>query len=272
MKNFIPAIIILLISAAFPQPFAGVRQIALSNSEISSSESVLSATLNPASINLMQGINAEVCVNPSPFGLAELKTLNTAFNIPTSIGSIGFALQHYGFDLYNEMQIQAIFGRTLFDSISAGISLNLYNINIRNYGTAWNILANIGFIFPIEKNITLNFSAHNVGGNRLGKTNDKLPTSFFVGASYNFETFNRVNFAFEKESGFAISFNSGVVISLTEYFDLLASYKSEPALIAAGFDLKYNYYKIQFAMNKHPILGATYIFGVSARLLSFTDN
>ncbi len=272
MKKFIPALFILLFYVAFPQPYAGVRQIALSNSEISTPESVLCATLNPASINLLQGINAEVCVNPAPFGLTELRTISTAANIPSSFGSFGIAMQHYGFELYNELQIQAIFGRTILDSISAGISFNLYTLNIRNYGSAWSLLANIGFIFPIEKNITLAFSAHNIAGNRLGKIKEKLPSSFFVGASYNFDNSGRINFAFEKETNFAASFNSGVVIGLTEYFDLMASYKTEPALIAAGLNIKYNNYKTQFAMNKHQILGVTYVFGLSAILSSASSE
>ncbi len=252
-----------IVFTATPQSFLGTRSAGLLGAELSSPRSILTATNNPASIALLHHLQLEAAISPSPFGLNELKTLTGGIVYPSSVGGIGFVVQNYGFELYSEFQAQAIYGRRIMDSLYIGVSFDYYNLQIRNYGNAATLIANFGMLLPLDRHLTLNFSAHNIAASKIGASGERLPSDFLCGATYTYEQNFTISLALEKETGNHTSISTGISSTLTENVELLAGYRTDPALIGCGLCITYDLVGITYALNKHPELGYTHIFGLS---------
>ncbi len=69
------------------------------------------------------------------FLLAELGSYSFGFALPTSSGTFGLSLNHFGFENYNEQRIGLAYGRRLSEKISIGAQALVLNTQIPEYGS-----------------------------------------------------------------------------------------------------------------------------------------
>lgn len=266
MKKIIALGIGLLVSfPVYSQAFLSTRSAALAGADLSSFESVLSATANPAALTGLTAPALEVAYAPAPFELNELRTLSAGAAMQTPYGTASLSFQKYGFDLYSESQLQLAFAAQILDSLSAGLSVTGYSLAIKGYGEDFTLLFSMGFCFPLERHLRFAFSFCNFTDASLGPGKNKLPTSFHGGITYTFPELLKCSIALEKETGFETTIATGVTFSLTEYFELLCGYKVEPGIISAGIAVPYDRVTFCYAVQRHPELGFTHTGGISLR-------
>jgi hypothetical protein len=263
----------LLISfPVYSQVFLSTRHFALAGAELSSHESVLSATLNPASLSLLTAPMLEAAYSPAPFGLSELRTMSAGVGISHPLGNIGIFIQHYGFELYNENQIQICIARQIFDSLSVGASFTGYSLAIKNYGNDFTLICNAGFSLPLDRNLKLGFSMLNITGATVGPDKNKLHAEFHCGITYSVPAMADISIAIEKTTGYQTVVNTGMAFRLTEYFEILCGYKTDPAIVSAGISVPYDRVTFSYALQKHPELGFTQMGGISLRFSVLSGN
>jgi hypothetical protein len=247
------------------QAFLSTRSAALAGADLTSSESVLSATANPAILTGLAAPALEVAYAPAPFELNELRTLSAALEMPVPCGAMSLSFQKYGFDLYSETQLQLGFAAQVLDSLSAGVSVTGYSLSIKGYGEDFTLLFNMGFCFPIERHLRFAFSFCNFTDASLGPGKNKLPTSLRGGITYAVPELLKCSFGLEKETGFETTISTGIALSLTEYFELLCGYKVDPGIVSAGISIPYDRVTFVYSVQHHPELGYTHTGGISLR-------
>lgn len=99
------------------------------------------------------------------------------------IGTFGLAIEHFGFEAYNEQKFGLAYGRKLSKRLSIGAQFNYLATRIRGYGTSHVFTFELGLQALVSKQLSLAFhvinptlSSHNNG--------DRLPSLFRFGARY----------------------------------------------------------------------------------------
>ena len=181
--------------------------------------------------------------------LKELSTQALAAGFHTKkAGNIGVHFQQYGFNLYHELIGGLTYGMKLFKNFSAGVQLNYHRIALaENYGSKNTVSAGLGLYYQLNKSFNLGMRVLNITRTRLsGQQDERLPTTFNLGAVYRFS--EKVLWSVEAEKTMInpINFKSGIEFKPHEVVALRLGINSYPFQSSFGFGLKLK--KIQFDM------------------------
>jgi hypothetical protein len=211
---------VLLFSAgviAQVNPQMGARSHALGNTSLGLTD-VWSVYNNPGAFAQLEkttiGISSE-----NRFLVKELSNHSLAVGIHTKKnGNFGFHMQHYGFNLYREMNSGIAYGMKLTDNFSAGINVNYHGIFLaENYGSKNTLSAGIGLLYKPLKNLTIGMRVQNVSRTRLSEFDDeRLPTNFGLGFLYQVSKKTIWTLEAEKDIIHPINIKSGLEIQAHE--------------------------------------------------------
>src|SRR4030067_1282252 len=147
---------------SYSQQNPGAKQIALSNSDVALSNDVFALFNNPAGLAQMNWREVGVYYSPAPFGFTELENGFIAYNEPLSFGSIGLGALTYGFNLYRETKILAAFSYNYLNKFFGGVTFNIHNVSIQNYGSDISFYINAGGLAYLIDELRVGFSIHNL--------------------------------------------------------------------------------------------------------------
>lgn len=259
-------LLLLLSKVCFAQVKPGVRQAALSYSDLSYSKDVFSLFNNPAGLSGLTNREIGFYYSPSPFGLKELSTAYASFVEPSSIGSFSAGVMIYGFELYKETKFAFAFSKFITNDFSLGITSIYKNLSIKNYGTKWFLLFNIGGIAQLSSNINFGFLIENFTRNTVNDESNQLP--IVISSGFNYKVINELNFfaALYKEIGYNISVHTGIEYNIFDFLSIRLGVKNQPNEFSSGFCFQYNIFQVEYAVNSHPDLGFTHQFGLIIQL------
>lgn len=263
-RIFIALTVILIIFTAkpgysqFENIDMGARAVGLNGAFTSLSNNSLAIFYNPAGLGQIKYRDFSVFYNPAPFGLTELSSAAFTFAEPTKYGVFGSALRSYGFDLYKETGIMVSYGNSFKNRIFYGVNLNLYHLNIQNYGTATSFGLDAGAMAYINKYLRWGFFGKNITGSTIGSSKEKIAQVYRTGLNY--KPVNEVNLLleFEKDVKYPLSVRAGFEYSLLDYVDLRAGVGSEPASFTGGIGFNYGLFTLDYALYKSQDLGITH--------------
>lgn len=246
----------------FSQQNAGAKQISLSNSDVALSNDVFAVFNNPAGLAQMNWREVGVYYSPAPFGLTELANGFIAYNEPFSFGSVAIGGMTYGFDLYRETKFVAGFSYNYGNKFFGGITLNIHNISIKNYGSDISYYVNFGGLAYLTNNLRIGFSAHNINRATFGNEDDQIPMTFNSGLSYDVLHNFRINAAVEKDIRYPFSFLFGLDYDIIKYLSLRTGFSTEPSKYSAGIGINYSIFSFDYAIVTHTDLGLTHQAGI----------
>ncbi|MCU7494329.1 MAG: hypothetical protein HF314_04330 [Ignavibacteria bacterium] len=246
----------------------GARQIALSNSDAALRGDVFSAFNNPAGLSGLRDRELGVFYSPSPFGLKELSNAAAAYTEPLPLGTLSLGASTFGFSLYRKNNFLLAYALEILD-FSLGLSLNLHNLTIKNYGSANSLTLNPGILIPILRELSWGLSVQNILNASIGKESGQIPRVVFTGFSYQPHRTVILNAAIEKSSGSPVSFRTGIEYAIIKYFSLRIGLSTEPDRFSAGAGINYSFLKFDYAVFTHQDLGLTHQIGT---VLSFNAN
>src|SRR5512139_3823666 len=136
---------------------------------------------NPAMLTMMPEPRISAFVMPALFGFKELRTLavNGTFSVAGEAVSAG--LEHFGFDLYNELGVRVGLGHAIADGLSAGLALELRRTAIKGYGRTHGILVTVGWFVRITEMLHLGFTGDNILGATIGVMRQPHPQEVAMG-------------------------------------------------------------------------------------------
>ncbi|MBK8946608.1 MAG: hypothetical protein IPM32_15235 [Ignavibacteriae bacterium] len=265
-KSILVIIFLLIFKTQFGQSLPGAKQIALSHSDIASSNDVFSIFINPAGLSKINKTQFGIFYSPSPFGIKELANGFLSINQPTNLGSFSIGAMNYGFELFKENRIYLGYSNNLSNQFLIGISTVYQIVKIQNYGSTNFFNFSLGNIFLIDNNFSIGFTLHNILRN---KNYSSLTTNFRTGITYKVSDNAKIHLSAFKEINFPISISSGIEYSIIKYFSLRFGIQNNPNNFSGGFGINYSFFNVDYAINNHPDLGLTHQVGI---IINFSDE
>jgi len=190
--------------------------------------------------------------------LKEMSTQSLAFGYHTKkAGNFGIHFQQYGFNLYREMQGGLTYGMKFFDNFSGGVSLNYHRIALGdNYGSKNTISAGLGLFYSMNDQLKFGMRVMNINRAKLASfENERLPTTFSLGAVYAFSKKALWSVEAEKDLIHPLNIRSGLEIQAHEIFAIRLGVNSYPFQASFGFGLKFKEFYLDLATMWHTQLG-----------------
>ena len=245
-------------NAKFENIDLGARAVALNGAFTSLSNNSLAVFYNPAGLGQMKYRDFSVFYSPAPFGLSDLSTAAFTFAEPLKYGVFGAALRSYGFDLYKETSVMLSYGNGYKNKLFYGLNLNLYHLNILNYGSASSFGVDVGAMAYINKYLRWGFFGKNITGSTIGESKEKIAQVYRTGLNY--KPLNEVGLMLEieKDVKYPVSVRAGFEYSLMDYVDLRAGVGNEPTSFTGGIGFNYKIFQLDYALYKSQDLGITH--------------
>jgi len=244
--------------AQFENIDMGARAVGLNGAFTSLSNNSLAIFYNPAGLGQLNYRDFSVFYNPAPFGLTELSSAAFTFAEPTKYGVLGAALRSYGFDLYKETGVMVSYGNKYKNRVFYGANINLYHLNIQNYGSATSFGLDVGAMAYINKYLRWGFFGKNITGSTIGTSKEKIAQVYRTGINY--KPLNEVNLMLEieKDVKYPVSLRAGFEYSLMDLVDLRAGVGNEPTSFTGGIGFNYGLFTLDYAIYKSQDLGITH--------------
>jgi len=264
MKVILASIFLLFSTIGFgqngsPLP-AGARGMAMGNTGVSNND-IHSIFSNVAGIAWLEGTQVAV------FGeqrFAGTGISNIAVGAAHSIGSgtFGLSLQNFGINDYNEQKIGLSYAKKLFEKLSMGVQFDIINTRITNYGSAAVFTFEIGFLAPINKELSVGtriFSPMRVA------ITDEEDVPGLLGIGFSYHPSKKVFFNGEVEKGIDtdLSIRAGIEYQIHPVVSLRLGGAANPTLATFGLGFKFSdQFNMDIATTYHQVLGLSPGIGI----------
>ena len=239
----------------------GARGAAMANTSVTFQD-VFALTKNQAGIAFLQ--------QPTVGILAEQRFLNNDIRhvgliaaLPSTVGSFGFLLQHFGFDTYNEQKIGIAYSRKLSDKFALGAQFDYLNTRIAEYGSRGILTFEVGIQAEIIDDLWLGATVFNPVRTQVQDSIGVFNTTTFnFGAAYLFS--KKITIAAEVEKDFQApaTVSIGLDYHLVEPISLRLGISSLTASSSFGVGIHLQKVQLDFAATYHQILGFTPTFSM----------
>ncbi len=231
--------------------------MALGNAWASSDDRDICHPNNPAALSPHPGWTATLGYF-LPFGLQDLEAFSSCLSSGLRHWSLGFSLTTQGQDLYRESDIRTSVAKHYGRVLSLGLGLAVYQLNIKNYGSALTWGGDVGLRGRIQEQLALGLAARNINRPRLGDCRQGLPQSLDAGISYMPGEAASTHLQINLQKGWPMQFRVGQSIRLWRRLDIRVGYGAGPASASAGFGWNFGPYSFSYAVNTHPELGLSH--------------
>ncbi|MBN1780475.1 hypothetical protein JW948_05065 [bacterium] len=244
------------IPAAFEPLAAGVHSAGLGGAGFSSPD-VFAVLYNPADLSSVPCIMAG-SAHTRLFGMKELTLFSFALACRFPAGGLGMGGQSFGFRPYRESVFHLGFGKQLFPRLSAGMSVHLGQVRIKDFGTQTSVWFNSGLIFNLHPRLAMDWIIHNIGHARLPLSGERLPQ--VTGMGFRFHPVRGVNgfLTLIRDMRFPLEIRSGLEIVPVSRLALRSGMTWEPHSVSFGAGLIMSRLRMDYACASHIILGMTH--------------
>jgi hypothetical protein len=247
-------------------PFAGgARSLALGSCSVTLSDpySVLN---NQAGMAFQKEISFSLYAEQR-YLQKELGYYAAGFTLPTKSGSFGLEINYNGFDLYNDKKIGLSYARLFSEKVSGGIQIDYLSSTISEYGTASAFTVEAGLLVKLSKQLTTAAHIYNPVAIKSGFADERIPTVFQLGLSYEAGKKILLLTEAEKDIDFPARFKAGIEYKIADALHLRGGVATNPSQYSFGAGINIKDLKIDFAASYHQVLGVTpalslnYLFG-----------
>ena len=270
MKKIIPLLFSIFhfpfSSQASNDPFTGgARSLALGNSSLTLSDPY--SILNNQAAMAFQKIISFSLYAEQRYLEKELGYYAGGFTLPTKSGVFGLAINYNGFDLYNEKKIGVAYARMFSQKVSGSIQLDYLSTSISEYGTSSAFTAELGLLLKISEQLSAGAHIFNPYPIKSGFGDEKIPTVFKLGLSYEAGKKILLITEAEKDIDNPARFKAGIEYKIVDALHLRGGIATHPSQYSFGVGINVKDLRIDLAASYHEILGVTpalslnYIFG-----------
>lgn len=196
--------------------------------------------------------------NQTRFSIKELNLINACFLVPTKFLNIGFNVNHFGYEKFNQQNLSIGLAKKINANFNLGITLNYLTINIAEQENTGALTGSLSAFYKINKNLQLGVLLFN-----------PTQSSYGINGYGNINTFGRIGLKYQvNKSVYLIGdfdktleqetiLRGGINYAIHPNFDLSLGYANNPNYLTFGFNTKVKQLNIAFAANMHQVLGFT---------------
>jgi len=229
------------------------------------STEVWSALTNPAGLGLSPAFSVGI-QHEQRYLMPELGISVLAASLPILGGGLGFHLSNTGFSNYGENRAGIAMGRRIGKAVSIGGSIDFHLIRFpAGYPNSWAVSGNVGIYAQPAEALCLGLYISNLSFSKFSnEAADPLPVVMNWGIGY--KVFNNLLLCaeVEKDLRMPLRVKAGAEYYPVKVFALRAGLLSAPFETHFGMGFIYRRYRIDFAVQEHPILGWSPQCGVTA--------
>lgn len=197
----------------------------------------------------------------------ELGYYAAGFTLPVKNGAFGLAVNYTGFDLYNEKKIGLAYARLFSQKVSGGIQIDYLSTAVSEYGTSTAFTVEAGLMVKVSAKLSTAAHVYNPVAIKSGFADEKIPTLFKLGLSYEAGKKILLLTEVEKDIDHAARFKAGAEYQIADVLHLRGGVATNPSQYSLGAGIRVKDLKIDFAASYHEVLGVTpaislnYLFG-----------
>lgn len=191
------------------------------------------------------------------YGFAELTDLSAIATVPAKFGVISAGFHKYGDHLFSETQ--ARFGyKKVWRMLHFGLVLNYSHLAFGgNYGSGSAVGLNVGIAAEISDDFWVGAKSININHPKYRGIREDLPREMAIGFSYELNEWALFAFDVVKDVNFPESYRGGVEINVIEALVGRVGITTEPLTYSLGFGYRKERWDINFAIQKHLLLGVS---------------
>ena len=236
MKNLFPILAVLLIVSPLlgqngTPPPGGARAIGMGFTGLTFQDVHAVFTNSAGLANLDR--TAVAAFGEQRFLVEELGAYSFGVVLPTSAGTFGLGVQHFGFEGYNEQRIGLAYARPLAENLSIGGQFLALNTKIQEYGSGLALTFAVGLQYQALPQ--LEFAARVNSPVRVEEANGAfLPTVLSLGARYSPSDRVSLLLEAEKDIDYPVRTKVGVEYRVADPFYLRFGAATHPATVTLG--------------------------------------
>ncbi len=262
---------LLIIMVALPQALWGAfepsaqggRAAGMQGAMVACTNDPWAAFHNPALLATVTEPSLCLAFSPALFGLKEITRISFSGVEPTTVGTFALSGSRFGFALYRELSAGLSYGTMLGESMAIGGSLFSEHLGIRNYGSAWTVVADLGAAFRINPWLTWGISVRNVSASTIGDASESLPEIMSTGFSSHPVREATISMDLVKDLRYPLEIRAGMEYVLLGLLSLRAGMATEPSCYSAGAGIRAGVVQLDYALGVHPVLGLSHQFSLS---------
>ncbi len=248
----------LLLAAAQEGNGRGTKAIALAGAFTAASNNSWAVSYNAAGLAQLRFAQASIFFIPQQFGLPELRTIAASGAFPINPGSLGIAVERFGFDLFHTTTVSVGYGILLTPIVAVGLTSNLEQVSIERYGSDHVTTFDVGLLGWPTPELSLGFAFRNVTAAAIGAQHERLPQTALLGASFSPLKNFTLLCEFEKEARFPPSIKGALEQTVWGVLSLRCGVANNPDKFSAGFAVRYGGVEFGYAGYSHAELGWTH--------------
>jgi hypothetical protein len=242
--------------ASFEHKDQGSEYIAAGSCGIASFNDAFAIFNNPAKI----GMSDNAVINlfyRNFYGLKEINQISLASHFHIFSLPLGLGISTFGNKLYKETELRTGITIEIIQQIRIGVSLNLYHLNIKNYGSSMCWGFDLAMIKNISEEIIMAFVVSNLNEPKINRVAERIPTHFSFGLAYHPVTDTELNFDIVKDDKFDFDYRFGIQYNMSSWLSLLCGFRDLVNSISTGLKISKDNYNLNYAFQYHPQLGGS---------------
>lgn len=191
------------------------------------------------------------------YGFTEITDMSAMASMPTKFGVVALGFHRYGYDLFNETRIRAGY-KNEWRMLHFGLVANYNHIIFGgDYGSGGALGVDVGLAAEITEDLWIGARSTNVNRPeyKYETMDEYLPRDISIGLSYGLNELAVFAFDMVKDVRFPVSYRGGLEISVIENLVGRVGVTNEPLSYSMGFGYGMDRWDINFAVQKHEILG-----------------
>ncbi|MEX2603339.1 MAG: hypothetical protein WD361_04010 [Gracilimonas sp.] len=191
------------------------------------------------------------------YGFSELTDMSALVSVPSNFGVASLGFHRYGDELYNETRVRLGY-KNEWRKLHFGIAANYNHISFgADYGAGGALGIDLGIAAELTENLWMGAKSTNINRPEYEyQTMDEyLPREIGLGFSYYLNELALLSFDVVKDVKFPVSYRGGLEINVIEDLKGRVGITTEPITYSLGFGYGKNSWDVNFAFQKHELLG-----------------
>jgi long-subunit fatty acid transport protein len=220
------------------------------------STQIYAAQNNQAGLGFLEQTSFSI-YNSRAFMVNGVNTFAGLAAIPASFGTVGLAINYYGYEAYNEQKIGISYARKLSPDFALGIQFDYLSTNIKEYGQASGVTVELGLLYFINKDFRLGVHFFNPVQSKIGDIEEPVPAIAKIALAV--DPSEKVTLAIENELTLRnrMNFKGGIEYRPDPKFKLRTGVTTEPFTLTFGLGLQLSTWQFDLATGFHQYLGLT---------------
>lgn len=189
------------------------------------------------------------------YGFSELTDMSALASIPTKLGVTSVGFHRYGDNIFNETRLRVGY-KNEWQMLHFGLAGNYNHISFGgDYGSGGAIGVDVGVAAEITNNLWIGAKTININRASYNGIGEDLPRETAIGFSYALNDLALFAFDVVKDVSFPVAYRGGVEVKVIENLKGRVGITTGPLTYSLGFGYGGMQWDINFAVQKHEVLG-----------------